>query len=151
MQTTRSVSFWILEGVGAFLCVMLLAGQTLALIDYDLAVSIGLQEPASQITEMGVAFNKGFGAADTIIYLPVFVIGLVGFWLGKPWGTIALAAALGITAYWPVVVVYAFHFAKGAPGFEFAGTTLYTFILVPIVVYALWGLAYLYRTGQQSS
>ncbi|HEY4774519.1 MAG TPA: hypothetical protein VIH40_06835 [Xanthobacteraceae bacterium] len=146
MPAQTSIGFWVLEGVGILLCVLLLAGQTVALIDYDLTVSLGLQEPASEITEIGVIFNKAFGAADTFLYLPLLVIGLVGFWFRRMWGTIALAAALGITAYWPIFSLYALYAAIGTPGFTFSRHTSYTFMLVPISVYALWGLVFLYRT-----
>jgi len=118
----------------------------MALVDYEFVVSLGLQEPASEITEIGVVFNKAFGAADTLVYLPLLVIGLVGFWMERTWGLIALAAALGITAYWPIVSLYALYAARGIPGFTFSSHTTYTLILVPIAIYALWGLAFLYRT-----
>lgn len=145
MPSQRSAGFWVLEGGGVFLCVLVLAGQTMALIDYDLTVSWGLQEPASAVTAVGVALNKGFGAADTVVYLPLLIGGLVGLWFRKAWAVIAMAAALGITAYWPVVSLYTLYAAIGAPGFTFPSHTAYTMILVPIIVYGLWGLTVLYR------
>ena len=148
MSSRNSIGFWTLEGLGLLLCGFLLVGQTGALIDYDLTVSLGLQEPAREITEIGVVFNKAFGAADTFVYLPLLLIGLVGFWLRRKWGVIALAAALGITAYWPIVSLYALYGAIGTPGFSFSNHTLYTAILVPVFVYGLWGLVYLLRGGR---
>ncbi len=145
MQPRRPAGFWVLQGVGLFLCVMLLAGQTLSLVDYDLTVAMGLQEPAGQITEVGVAFNLGFAAGDTIVYLPLLVAGLAGLWLGRPWGAVALAAALGITAYWPVVGLFMLFFAEGAPGFAFPYLAAYVAGLVPVAVFGLWGLWYLAR------
>jgi hypothetical protein len=146
MPTRHPLGFWVLEGVGIFILVTLFAGQGLALVDYDLAVSWGLQEGASSITPFGVAVNKGFAAADIAIYGPLLAIGLVGFWGGKLWGTIALAAALGITAYWPIACLYALYVAKGIPGFTFASHALFTALLLPFVAYALWGLVFLYRS-----
>jgi len=143
MPEDRSTGFWVLAGLGTLLLVMLLAAQTTALIDYDLAVSWGLQEAPSAITEMGVAVNKGSAAADTFIYVPLLAIGLAGYWLKKRWGTIALAAALGITTYWPIVALWTLYAARGVPGFNFSSHASYTVMLVPFVVYALWGLIFL--------
>lgn len=135
-----------MEGAGIFLCVWLFLGQTMALVDYEFTISLGLQEAASAVTDIGVAYNKAFGVADTLFYLPLLVIGLVGYGLGKTWGVVPLAAALGITAYWPIVCLYALYAAKGAPGFTFSSHMLYTIILVPVAAYGLWGLAFLYWT-----
>ncbi len=41
---------------------MLLAGQTLSLIYYALTAAMGLREPASGITEVGVAVNMGLAS-----------------------------------------------------------------------------------------
>jgi len=43
-------------------------------------------------------------------------------------------------------LLYALYAAIGTPGFTFSRHTSYTFMLVPISVYALWGLVFLYRT-----
>ena len=145
MWLQRPAGFWVLQGVGLLLCVILLAGQTLSLVDYDLTVALGLQEPAGQITDVGVAVNLGFAAADTIVYLPLLAAGLAGLWLGRPWGTVALAAALGITAYWPVAVLFMLFFAEDAPGFTFPYLAAYAAGLVPVAVFGLWGLWYLVR------
>jgi hypothetical protein len=127
--------------------VSLLIGQTGALIDYDLMVSLGLQEAAHEITEIGVVYNEAFAAADTFVYLPLLVIGLVGLWFQTRWGVVTLAAALGITAYWPIVALCALYAAIGTPGFNFSNHTLYTAILVPVFVYGLCGLVFLARGG----
>jgi hypothetical protein len=146
MASPRPVGFWVLVGIGIFICVTLPIGQTMAVINYDFAVWLGMQEPASALTEIGVAINKGFGAADTLVYLPLFVLGLVGYWRAKSWGLIPLSAALGITAYWPVVCLYFLYVAKDAPGFAAQNYARYMIILVPIFLYALWALAFLHRS-----
>ena len=145
----RPPGLWILEAVGAFICVMVVAGQTMALVDYDLVVSWGLQEAAAEVTAMGVALNKGFGLGDTAIYLPLFAVGLAGLWRGRAWGVAALMAALGITAYWPVVVLATLFYAETVPGFTFARHGAYLVMLVPLVLYAQWGLFYLHRHGRR--
>ena len=46
--------------------------------DYDLTVSLGLQESVEEVSEVGVAWAKGFAFGDTIIYLPLLLIGIIG-------------------------------------------------------------------------
>lgn len=143
------MGFWVLMILGILFIAMLLAGQTMAFINYDFVVSIGLQESKDIVGEMGVAANKGFGVGDTIIYLPLLVIGIVGLWLGKKWGLFAMAGALGITAYWPMVCIFYLLFARGAPGFNFTNFTTYAVLLTGFSVYGLWGLWYLYKNHRE--
>ena len=56
-----------------FLIIMFLAGQTLGVFNYALAVSIGMQESEEEIGKVGIAFAKGFGFSDTVIYIPLFI------------------------------------------------------------------------------
>lgn len=145
MEQKRSAGFWWVVVPGIFLLVVLVLGQTMAFIDYDFTISIGLQEPVSQVTEMGVAVNKGFGVGDTVVYLPLLVFGLIGLWLRKPWGVFAMAGALAITAYWPVVSMFLLLFARSVPGFNFTHFLLYGIILSLITVYGAAGFFYLFK------
>ena len=149
MNNKRTAGFWIIMLVGMLLLVVLVFGQAMSFINYDLAVSIGLQESKEVIGAMGVAVNKGFGVGDTIIYLPLLLLGLIGLWSRTMWGVFAMAGALAITAYWPVVALFLLLFARGAPGFHFTDFTLYTVVLMLVTVYGLWGLWYLYRNRKQ--
>ena len=76
MKNNRNLGFWILIGFGILLNLNYLMGQTMALINYGFAESIGLQESASEITEVGIALNKGFGLGDTVFYMPIFILGI---------------------------------------------------------------------------
>jgi len=144
MMNKRTIGFWIIIIVGTLLLLMLILGQTMSFINYDFTVSLGLQESKEIVGDMGVAVNKGFGVGDTIIYIPILIIGLVGLWLKKIWGIFAMVGALAITAYWPIVCLFFLLFAKGTAGFNFTSFTFYTILLVSITLYALWGLWYLY-------
>lgn len=62
--------------VGTLILFMLVLGQTISFINYDFTVSLGLQESKEIVGDMGVAVNKGFGVGDTIIYLPILILGL---------------------------------------------------------------------------
>jgi len=101
------------------LLLLLLIGQVGALIHYDLMVKLGLQESKEIVGDMGVAINKGFAAGDTIIYAPLIILGMIGLWFKKTWGMILMAAAFGISAYWPMVCLHFLFFSKGLPNFHF--------------------------------
>ena len=145
MSNKRTIGFWIMMIIGILLLLMLILGQMMAFVNYDFAVSIGLQESKDIIGEMGIAVNKGFGVGDTIIYIPLLVFGLMGLWFRKIWGVFAMTSALAITAYWPMVCIFFLLYARGTPGFNFTDFASYTIMLTLITLYGLWGLWYLYK------
>jgi len=145
MSNKRTVGFWVVMIVGILLLLMLILGQMMAFINYDFAVSIGLQESKDIIGEMGIAVNKGFGVGDTIIYIPLLVFGLMGLWFRKMWGVYTMVSALAITAYWPMVSIFLLLYARGTTGFNFTDFAPYTIVLILIALYGLWGLWYLYK------
>lgn len=141
----RSTGFWMLLGFGALLIVIYILGQTMAIINYDFAVSIGLQEPVHEITDVGVALNKGFGLGDTVFYIPLFIIGIIGMLKRSAIGLYAMFGALAITIYWPIVGLATVFFAKGAPGWYFTDYASYSVILSLIILYGIWGIWFLFK------
>ncbi len=145
MSKKRTAGFWFLLIPGILILLMLIFGQMTAVIDYDFAVSIDLQEPAEVFSDFGVAMNKAFGVSDTLIYLPLLLFGLIGLWLKKSWGVFTMFGALAITAYWPMMHIFYVLYAEGLPGFHFTEFTSFITTLIIITLYALWGMYYLYR------
>lgn len=145
----RGTGFWVLICIGILLTIEFLLGQTMAFIHYDFTVAAGLQESADEITETGVALNKGFGLGDTLVYIPLFIVGIIGVFRTKFWGLVTLFGALAITAYWPVVALSTLYFAKGTPGWKFNDYTSYTILLSLITFYGVWGMFYLYKTRRK--
>lgn len=138
----RANGLRVLLSIGVIILVMLLAGQTMSFINYEFTVSVGLQEPFGEI---GVAVNKAFGVGDTIIYLPLLFVGLIGLWQKKEWGIFAMISALAITAYWPVVCIFVIIFAEVSPQFNYVDFTSVAIVLCLISLYGIWGLFYLYK------
>lgn len=96
--------------ISLVLLLLLLFGQTLSLFDYDLAVSLGLQESHKEIGDSGVAFSKGYAFADTVIYIPLLTMGIIGMFLKqKTYGYYSMFASLAITSYWPIACLFSFH------------------------------------------
>ena len=152
-KVKRDIGFWFLQGPGWLLCVYLIYAQAIPAFDYELGVSMGTQEPADQITAVGVAFWYGFAFGDLVTYIPLLITGLIGHWLGQPWNRVLLGAALGITVYWPVVCLAAVVVARGATGWNLSNEIPYWIVLPAIALWGAWGLWHLMRTieGRQDS
>ena len=134
---------------GWLLFVYLVYAQVPAAFDYDLGVRMGTQEPAASITEVGAAFWYGFAFADLVVYIPLLAAGLVGFRLGARWGRVLLGAALGVTVYWPVVVLAAAFDARDAAGGSI-DETQYWIVLPIIFAWALLALVRIARPNKGS-
>jgi len=139
----RGIGYWLIEVPGWFLLIYLVYAQAIPAFGYDLGVKMGMQEPAEQISDVGVAFWHGSAFGDLVIYIPLLAIGLVGFWLDHIWGRLFLAAALGITTYWPIVCLAAIFWARDAADWNLTGEASYWIVLPLIALWGLWGLWYL--------
>ena len=129
-----------IEGPGWLLLSYLVYAQAIPAFDYELGVAMGTQEPASQITEVGAALWWGFAFGDLVTYIPRLAIGLVGYCLETAWGTIALAGALGISLYWPIVSLAIVVDASDAEGWSLPKEGEYWIVLPIIAAWAAYGL-----------
>ena len=134
------LEFWTLQVPGWLLVAYLVVAQCVSALNYDLGVKMGTQEPADRITDVGVAMFWGYAFADLIFYVPVLVLGLIGHALGTGWSVPVLAAALGITAYWPLVCLSTVARARGAAGWNLPKESQYWIVLPIIAAWGLWGL-----------
>ena len=141
---------WWLQIPGWILLLYLVYAQAIPAFDYELGVRMGTQEPAHRITEVGAAFWYGFALADLIIYIPLLGAGLIGHWLARPWWRVILGAALGITVYWPVIVLVTAVAARNASGWEI-DETAYWIVLPVMATWAMWGLLLIARTASEAS
>jgi len=145
---SRSAGFWFLHVPGWILLIYLGYAQGVTAFDYELGVRMGTQEPAQQITEVGAAFWYGFAFSDLVIYIPLLAAGLIGNWRKAPWCDVPLAAALGITIYWPVTVLAAAVDARDASGW-LLDEAQYWVVLPAITLWGLWGLWWIgHRTAR---
>ena len=97
------------------------------------------------ITEVGAAFWYGFAFGDLVTYIPLFMMGLIGYWLDKMWCRILLAAALGITIYWPIVCLAAVVAARDSAGWNLTDETSFWIVLPIITLWGIWGLWHISR------
>lgn len=144
-------AFWAIQLPGWILLIYLIYAQGITAFGYDLGVAMGTQEPVENVTEVGAAFWYGFAFGDLLAYIPILLLGLVGHLLAKQWGRIWMAAALGITVYWPIVCLAALVDARGAPGWNIAEEAPYWFALSVIAAWGAWGLATVARKPRQTA
>lgn len=130
-------AFWIVQVPGWLLFAYLLAAQCTAAFSYSLGVKMGTQEPAERVTDVGVAFWKGYAGADLVFYTPLLGIGLVGHFREAPWAPLVLGAAIGITIYWPIACLWTVSAARGAAGWNLPKENQYWVVLPTI---AVWGV-----------
>jgi hypothetical protein len=147
-NTQRGYTFWALQGPGWLLLIWLVYAQGISAFGYELGVAMGTQEPVEKITEVGAAFWYGFALGDLVTYIPILLAGLIGHWRGVNWGRIALAAALGITVYWPVVSLAALVDARDAAGWNVTSEGPYWVVCLLIATWGAWGLSILLRESQ---
>lgn len=145
----RSRFFWIIATFLVISILLMLAGQTTAVFNYDLAVSLGLQESAHQVSAFGVQINRAFGAADTMIYIPLMIISLYGLLLKKSWSLLTTAAVAGISTYWSVTVIFVFLFLPGTAGYAYTpGFDMWAFVTI-YALFGIWSLRILVLRGQE--
>lgn len=140
----KGIQFWFLMSVSALLVVFYLVGQTTALFSYEFALKLGMQESVEEVTEVGIAYAKGFAFADTVFYIPLFIIAIIGLYKEKPWGLYAMLGSMAVTIYWPLVSLYAIFIGRNDFNLSQDKYIAYTVVLSLIVVFALWALRYLY-------
>lgn len=136
----RGFGFWAMQGPGWLLLAYLSYAQGIPAFDYDLGIAMGTQEPAAQVTEVGTAFWWAFAFADLVVYIPLLAAGLVGQILSSRWGRPILAAALGVTIYWPVVALATVAAARDAAGWSLPKEAEYWVVLPVIAAWGAWGL-----------
>ena len=145
----RSPGFWIVIVFLAVSIVLMLVGQTLSVFNYDLAVSMGLQEKPEEMTDFGVQVNRAFGAADTVVYVPLMLISLVGLILRKRWSLLITAAFFGASAYWTATVTFILMFLPGVAGYSnVPGPEIWLFIGTYMFAGVL-GLLYIVFRGEE--
>ena len=149
ISTSRPFAYWIIIGFLVISLFLLLAGQTMALIDYELAVELGLQESIDQIGLHGIQVNRAFGASDTFIYIPLTMLSIIGLVNRKRWSLYTTAAVMGISAYWVVTVGLMMFFLTDVPGYNLQPGIEYWLFMGAFMVFGIGGLIYLVTRGER--
>ncbi|MHC4799907.1 MAG: hypothetical protein ACYTF1_25000 [Planctomycetota bacterium] len=146
-DTNRPTSFWVIIVFLIASMALLLMGQTMALFNYEFAVKLGLQEDVKEVSEFGVQINRAFGAGDTLVYIPLMAISLVGLYLRKRWSLITTAAVMGISAYWATTVAFTLVFLPGVQSYNLVPGPEYWLFVGAYIIIGIWGVVYLIFRG----
>ena len=122
---------------------------TITAAHYDLTVSLGLQESEEEITKIGIAYAKGFAFGDTVFYIPLFVIGIVGLLKRKTWGLFSMVGALAVSIYWPIVHLFAIFIGRDAMNLMPKKYISFSILLPLIILYGSWGIWFLYKNKKK--
>ena len=139
------IGFRLLIGISVLLTLFLIVGQTFSLIDYDWAVALGLQESEKEVGKVGIAFAKGFAFGDTLFYLPLLILGIIGLLKSKKWGFYFMLGSLAISVYWPIVHLYTIYIGRNVLSLQLDKYVSFPITLSLIISYGLWGMWYLYK------
>ncbi len=151
MDNKRDLGLKILIITSVLLMLFLISGQTFSLINYQAAVDLGLQESVEEVTEVGIAFAKGFAFAETIVYIPLLLFGIIGLLKRTKWGVYAMLASCAISVYWPLVHLYAIYIGRDVIILHPEKYVSFPIILSLIILYGLWGMWYLYKYQNELS
>ena len=143
----RPISFWVIIVFLIVSMILLLMGQTMAIFNYEFAVKLGLQEDVKEVSEFGVQINRAFGGGDTLVYIPLMAISLVGLFLKRRWSLVTTAAVMGISAYWATTVVFMLFFLPGVPSYNLVSGLEYWLVIGAYLIIGIWGLMYLIFRG----
>lgn len=145
MNAKRNIGFKVLIITSILLLFFLLVGQSFSLINYDWAVSVGLQESEEEVTKLGIAWAKAFALGDTLAYIPLLIAGIIGLMKRKRWGFFSMFASLAMSVYWPIVNLSAIYIGKADLALNPDKYISFSIILPLISLYGLWGMWYLYK------
>jgi len=143
----RPISFWVIIVFLIASMLLLLMGQTMAIINYEFAVKLGLQEDVKEVSEFEVQINRAFGAGDTFVYIPLMAISLIGLFLKKRWSLITTAAVMGVSAYWAATVAFMLFFLRGVPNYNLDPGPQYWLFIGAYIIFGVWGVVYLIFRG----
>lgn len=143
------VAFWAIVVFLALSTILMLIAQTTPIFDYELAVRLGFQNGADQISEFGVQVIRAFCVSDTLVFIPLTLLSLIGLLLKKHWSLFTTAAVTGISIYWVVAYGFMVSFLNGMPGYHVVLGLPDWIIMGAYVVFGVWGLLYLIFRGEK--
>ena len=148
-RAKRPIAYWVIVSFLALSTVLMLIAQTTPVFDYALAVRLGFQNGADKISEYGVQVIRAFCVADTLVFIPLTLIALVGLLLKQRWSLFATASLTGISIYWVVAYGFMVAFLNGQPGYHVVLGMADWIIMGAYATFGVWTLLYLMLRGDR--
>lgn len=93
--------------------------------------------------------NRAFGVGDTIVYIPLIIISLIGLFMRKRRAPVINAAVMGISIYWTVTMMALMICARVVSGYSLKPGPDYFRFLGSFVLFGLSGLFCLVFPGER--
>lgn len=148
-EKKRPPAFWFMIVFISFNLLFFLAGQTMALFNYDLTVKWGLQESVEKVGQYGVAFNKAVGGADTFIFMPLGIAALVGLIRNRKWALYPVCGFLAVTAYFAALHAFFWDILPGTPTYNYDPPLGLQIMLRVYVAIGITGIACAIKFGEK--
>ena len=150
MNRTKSpLAYWVMVAFLSLSTILMLIGQATPIFDYDLAVRLGFQNGAERITDFGVQVIRAFCVSDTVVFIPLTLLALIGLLLKKRWSLFVIAATTGISVYWVVAYGFMVRFLSGMPGYHVVLAAPDWIIMGSYALFGVWALLYLICRGER--
>ena len=123
----------------------MLVTQTPCIFYYEWAVEHNFQISEGLVGPSMVQMFRAYGAADTILYIPLVASSAYGLCQKQRWSLICTAASAGIHSYWAFTMFFSMVFLRPVADYSLEPDLgLVSFVLV-YVVYGILILAFLYH------
>jgi hypothetical protein len=147
-QTTTEtfrVLLFAIAWLQAISAIVMLVTQTTCIFWYEWAVEQHFQISDAFVGPSLVQLFRAYGAADTILYIPLLASSAYGLLQKKRWSLICTAASAGIHSYWALTMCFSMVFLRPVAEYTLEPDLgLVSFVLV-YVVYGILVLAFLYH------
>ena len=145
----RPLAYWFIVFFLVLSTVMMLIAQTTPIFDYELAVRLGFQNGAERISDYGVQVIRAFCVSDTLVFIPLTLLSLIGLLRRRRWALYCTAATSGISIYWVVAYGAMVSLLAGRPDYHARLAAPDWVIMGAYVLFGVLSLVYLGRHGER--
>jgi hypothetical protein len=137
--------FFAIAWLQAISAIVMLVTQTTCIFWYEWTVEHNFQMDETLVGPSMVQLFRAYGAADTVLYIPLLASSAYGLFQKKRWSLICTAASAGIHSYWVLTMGFSMMFLRRVAEHTLdPDLGLVSFVLV-YVVYGILTLAFLYH------
>jgi hypothetical protein len=136
--------FFAIAWLQAISAIVMLVTQTTCIFSYKWTVEHNFGIDETLVGPSMVQLFRAYGAADTILYIPLLLSSAYGLFQQQRWSLICTAASAGIHSYWALTMGMSMVFLRPVAEYTLdPDLGLVSFVLV-YVVYGILILAFLY-------
>lgn len=140
------IGYYTIAWIQALSALIFLLTQTACVFAYDWTVKHGFQASEAEIGSVLVQNGRAYGAADTLLYIPLLCTSAFGLFYKKRWSLICTAASAGISSYWALTGYFLLLFAsRQVEDFTYMPDVATWTLIVFYFLYGILLLTFLYH------